>query len=321
MSIDRPTRRDGRSGEIDPTHEAVRYMSGTETFTFSGRDGTAVTAYRWLPHDREEVRGIVQLTHGMGEHALRYVALAAALTGRGFAVYAQDHRGHGATAGGPEGYGVLGDDGWDQLVADIGVLSAQAREEQPGVPLVLLGHSMGSFAVQQYLVADAPPPDAVVLSGTAVLDLMEQGLDLSVPMDLSSFNAPFEQRTGYEWLSRDTAQVDAYVGDARCGFGIDLPGTRAMFERARPLADAGTLRRIPGGLPVHVVVGDEDPVNGGLALVRPLTERYAAAGMHDVTLRIWPGARHEVFNETNRDEIVAELLTWLDRVVPDTRSH
>ena len=290
----------------------------TDTFTFEGRDGTAVTAYRWLP-DRP-VRGVVQLTHGMGEHALRYVALAGALTARGFAVYAQDHRGHGATAGGPENHGVLGDDGWEQLVSDIGVLSGLARAEQPGAPLVLLGHSMGSFAVQQYLVADSDPPDAVVLSGTAALDVMEQGLDTSGPLDLSSFNEAFEHRTGFEWLSRDPAQVDAYVGDARCGFGIDLPGTTAMFAGARPLADVGTLKRIPGGLPVHVVVGEQDPVNAGSALVRPLVERYAAAGLSDVTLTVWPGARHEVFNESNRDEVVAELLAWLDRVVPEGRA-
>ncbi|MBC3194731.1 alpha/beta hydrolase [Pseudonocardia sp. C8] len=286
----------------------------TDTFTFTGRDGTAVTAYRWLPDGPP--RGIVQLTHGMGEHALRYEALAGALTGRGFAVYAQDHRGHGATAGGPENHGVLGDDGWGQLVADIGVLSGLARAEHPGVPLVLLGHSMGSFAVQQHLVADGTPPDAVVLSGTAALDVMEQGLDLSGPLDLSSFNERFEQRTGFEWLSRDPAQVDAYVADARCGFGLDLPGSQAMFAAARPLAEVATLKPIPAGLPVYIVVGDQDPVNAGLQLVGPLTERYAAAGLEDVSLRIWPGARHEVFNETNRDEVVADLLAWLDRVVP-----
>lgn len=292
----------------------------SDTFTFSGRDGIAVTAYRWLPGEAgDPVRGIVQITHGMGEHALRYLPLAEALTARGFAVYAQDHRGHGATAGGPENFGVLGDDGWAQLVTDIGLLSAHARTEHPGAPLVLLGHSMGSFAVQQFLVADGTPPDAVVLSGTALLDLMEQGLDLSAPLDLSSFNAPFEQRTGFEWLSRDPAQVDAYVADARCGFGIDLPGTQAMFAAGRPLGDVATLKRIPGGLPVYVVVGDEDPVNAGLALVRPLIERYAEAGLHDVTLKVWPGARHEVFNETNRDEIIADLLSWLDRVVPGKR--
>lgn len=306
-------------GEIGTIEAAVQSMS--DTFTFEGRDGTAVTAYRWLP-DRPPgatVRGVVQLAHGMGEHALRYVVLAGELTARGFAVYAQDHRGHGATAGGPDGYGVLGDEGWDQLVSDIGLLSGLARAEHPGVPLVLLGHSMGSFAVQQHLVRDADPPDAVVLSGTAVLDLMEPGLDLSGPMDLSSFNAAFEQRTGFEWLSRDPAQVDAYVADARCGFGIDTAGTRAMFAGARPLADTGTLKRIPGGLPVYVVVGDQDPVNAGLALVQPLVERYAEAGLDDVTLRVAPGARHEVFNETDRDATVADLLAWLDRVVPDGR--
>ncbi|MFP5019341.1 alpha/beta fold hydrolase [Pseudonocardia phyllosphaerae] len=289
-------------------------MSETETFTFTGRDGVVVTAYRWIPD--EPARGIVQLTHGMGEHALRYVALADVLTACGFAVYAQDHRGHGATAGSPENYGVLGDDGWDQLVADIGVLGEIAREEHPGVPLVLLGHSMGSFAVQQFLLRDATPPDAVVLSGTALLDLMEQGLDLSEPLDLSSFNAPFEQRTGFEWLSRDPAQVDAYVGDTRCGFGLDLPGTQAMFAGARPLADTRTLKRLPGGLPIHLVVGEHDPLNGGLALVEPMLERYHEAGLHDVTLTVWPGARHEVFNETNRDEVVGELVGWLERVVP-----
>lgn len=288
-----------------------------ETFTFPGRDGTAVTAYRWLPEGGGAGRGIVQITHGMGEHALRYVPLAEQLAARGFAVYAQDHRGHGATAGGPEHYGVLGADGWTQLVADVGLLGEHARREHPGAPLVLLGHSMGSFAVQQHLVADGPPPDAVVLSGTAAIDLMEPGLDLSGPMDLSSFNAPFEQRTGFEWLSRDPVQVDAYVADARCGFGLDVPGTQAMFAGARPLAETAVLDRIPGALPVYVVVGDEDPVNAGLQLVRPLTERYAAAGLHDVTLRVWPGARHEVFNESNRDEIVADLLAWLDRVVPE----
>ncbi|WP_414706209.1 alpha/beta hydrolase [Pseudonocardia sp. HH130629-09] len=109
------------------------------------------------------------------------------------------------------------------------------------------------------------------------------------------------------------------MADARCGFGIDLPGTQAMFAAGRPLGDVATLKRIPGGLPVYVVVGDEDPVNAGLALVRPLVERYAEAGLHDVTLKVWPGARHEVFNETNRDEVVADLLSWLDRVVPGKR--
>lgn len=286
-----------------------------ETFTFRGGDGTDVAAYRWLPDGAP--RGILQLTHGMGEHMLRYAPLATALTDRGFVVQGQDHRGHGATAGTPDRHGVLGETGWDGLVGDIDVLVGIGRDTYPGVPLVLLGHSMGSFAVQQYLPAHSDRIDAVVLSGTGLLDLLEPALDLSGPLDLSSFNAPFEDRTGFEWLSRDPAQVDLYVADERCGFGLDTPGTVAMFTAARSLADPRTLGRIRGDLPVYITVGDHDPVNAGLALVNPMPERYRAAGLSDVTLRVWPDARHEVFNESNRDEIVADLLAWLDRVVPE----
>ncbi|MBW0105109.1 alpha/beta fold hydrolase [Pseudonocardia sp. KRD291] len=288
------------------------------TFTLTGRDGTVVTAYGWVPDG--PVRAIVQLTHGMGEHLLRYAPLAAALTGRGFAVVGQDHRGHGATAGSPQRHGILGETGWAGLVDDIDVVREHARGEHPGVPLVLLGHSMGSFAVQQYLAAHSDRIDAAVLSGTGLLDLLEPALDLSGPMDLSAFNAPFENRTGYEWLSRDAAQVDLYVADPDCGFGLDQPGTAAMFAAARPLAEPETLAAIRDDLPLYITVGDADPVNAGLALVHPMIERYRAAGLTDVTLAVWPGARHEVFNETNRDEIVADLLTWLDRVVPHGRA-
>lgn len=268
------------------------------TFTLRGRDGTVVTAYRWVPDG--PVRGIVQLTHGMGEHMLRYAPLAAALTGRGFAVYGQDHRGHGATAGSPENFGVLGDGGWAALVDDIDVLVGHARGEHPGAPLVLLGHSMGSFAVQQYLAARSDRIDAAVLSGTGLLDLLEPAVDLSGPLDLSAFNAPFEQRTGYEWLSRDPAQVDRYVADPACGFGLDQAGTVGMFAAARPLAEPDTLAAIRDELPIYITVGDADPVNAGLALLTPMVERYRAAGLTDVTTAVWPGARHEVFNETNR---------------------
>jgi len=288
----------------------------TTRFTYPASDGFPVQAYRWDPTG--PVRGVVQITHGMGEHALRYGHLAGTLTAAGFVVYAQDHRGHGATGtpGGGE-QGAIGAEGWGALVDDVDRLVAHARGEHPGVPLVLLGHSMGSFAVQQYLLDHSEDVDAAVLTGTAVLDLLEPALDLDADPDLSAFNAPFAPgRTDYDWLSRDDAQVDKYVADANCGFGLDKEAFRAMFAAARPIADSERMAAIRSDLPVYVAVGDQDPVNGQLALAHPLLDRYRAAGLTDVTFSAYEGARHEVFNETNRDEVEADLMAWLDRVVP-----
>jgi alpha-beta hydrolase superfamily lysophospholipase len=292
-------------------------MTSTESpvrFTFTGRDGTAITAYRWEPAGAP--RGVVQLTHGMGEHLLRYDHLATTLAAAGFLVQGQDHRGHGATARSADALGQLGADGWHGLVDDIDVLVERSHQRMEDVPVVLLGHSMGSFAAQQYMLDHSGRIAGLVLSGTAAIDLMEPGLDLDRPIDLSAFNATFPNRTGYEWLSRDDAQVDAYVADPRCGFGLDVEGGKAMFARARDVADPNRLAGIRKDLPVHIMVGDRDPVNGQLALVDVLVERLRAAGLTDVTLTVWPDARHEIFNETNRDEVEADLLAWLDRVVP-----
>ena len=285
----------------------------SSTFSYTSADGTKIAAYRWDPAGPP--RAAVQLSHGMGEHARRYEHVARALNDAGFVVYAQDHRGHGASAD-PEALGDLGTDSWAGLVDDIGLLSAQIRAEHPGLPLILLGHSMGSFAVQQYLFDHSADADGVVLTGTAAIDLLEGALDLDQPIDLSAFNAPFAPaRTDYDWLSRDEAMVDAYVADPRCGFGIDTAAGRAMFTGARRGADPAQVAAIRASLPLYIAVGEADPVNGGLALLTPLADRYRAAGLTDVTVRTYPGARHEILNETNRDEIIAELITWIDRVV------
>ena len=291
-------------------------MVPTSELSYKSADGTKIVAYRWDPEG--EPRAAVQLTHGMGEHAQRYDHVARALNDAGFVVYAQDHRGHGAS-GDPDTYGNLGKGGWTALVDDIGLLSAQIRADHPGLPLILLGHSMGSFAVQQYLFDHSADVDGVVLTGTAAIDLLEGALDLDQPIDLAMFNAPFQPaRTDYDWLSRDEATVDAYVGDPRCGFGIDTDSARAMFIGARRGADPAQVAAIRSNLPVYIAVGEANPVNGGLTLLTPLTERYEAAGLIDVTVRTYPDARHEILNETNRDEVIAELNRWLDRVVDNS---
>jgi len=285
----------------------------SSTFSYASSDGAQITAYRWDPAG--EPRAVIQLTHGMGEHAQRYDYVARALNDAGFAVYAQDQRGHGASAD-PAALGDLGPGSWPALVDDIGLLSAYIRARHPGLPLILLGHSMGSFAVQQYLLDHSGDVDGVVLTGTAAIDVLEPALDLSQPLDLAMFNAAFQPaRTDFDWLSRDETIVDAYIADPYCGFGIDPESTKLIFLGARRVADPAAVAAMPPGLPLYVAVGETDPVNGGLALLTRLTDRYAAAGLTDVTVRVYPGARHEILNETNKDDVIGELINWIDRVV------
>jgi alpha-beta hydrolase superfamily lysophospholipase len=283
-------------------------------FSYPSKDGAEIAGYRWDPAGKP--RGAVQLTHGMGEHMQRYAALARALTERGLVVYGQDHRGHGATARSEGELGQLGPDGWAELVDDVDLLVSRIHDEQPGLPLVLLGHSMGSFAVQQYLLDHSDRIDAAVLTGTAALDQLEPALDLDKPIDLAVFNAAFQPaRTEFDWLSRDEAIVDAYIADPRCGFGIDVDAGKDMFTAARRMADPGQVAGMRPGLPLYIAAGESDPVNANLALLNVLVDRYRAAGLTNVTVRTYPGARHEILNETNRDEVVASILDWLDQVL------
>ena len=289
-------------------------MESPTRFSYPAKDGAEIVGYRWDPAGRP--RGAVQLTHGMGEHVQRYDALARALTGRGLVVYGQDHRGHGATARSADELGQLGPDGWTQLVDDIDLLVSRIRDEQPGLPLVLLAHSMGSFAVQQYLLDHSDRVDAVVLTGTTALDQLEPALDLDKPIDLAVFNAAFAPaRTEFDWLSRDEVIVDAYIADPRCGFGIDTGAAKDMFAGARRMADPGQVAAVRPDLPLYIAAGESDPVNANLALLNVLIDRYRAAGLTDVTVRTYPGARHEILNETNRDEVVASIIDWIDQVL------
>ncbi|MGW0329295.1 alpha/beta fold hydrolase [Nocardia sp. NPDC003183] len=278
-------------------------------FTFPSSDGTTIHVRSWLPTETEP-RGVVQIAHGMGEHSDRYSHLAERLAGLGFAVYADDHRGHGLSMGAVAGD--LGPDGWNLLVADEVALTEILRERHPGLPVTLIGHSLGSFAVQQYLLDHSGLVDEVVLSGTTAVDglfgeIAAAGGDL-----IGFFNAEFQPtRTDADWISRDEAQVDAYNADPWCGFAIDDANMGLLAGNAQTrLSDPSTVR---ADLPIYVMVGDKDPLNNKLRLSDLLVQRYRDAGLADLTYRVYADARHEVLNETNRDEVEADLLAWLTR--------
>ncbi|MGL5909344.1 MAG: lysophospholipase, partial [Phycicoccus sp.] len=305
----------------------------TSTTTVSAADGTELFTRRWLPDG--PVRAVVQVAHGMAEHSARYARLAEALTAAGYAVYAGDHRGHGRT-GTDADHGWLADaDGWAHVIRDLRAVTALVREENPGLPLFLLGHSMGSSLARAYVIEDGRDLAGLVLSGTAgdpgALGKVGLGIaraearvrgDRHVSTIMNSlmfgrYNRAFAPtRTDFDWLSRDGDEVDAYVADAKCGntftsgFFVDLVSGHAAVNDRRQVA------RVRRDLPVLLLAGDQDPVGARGKGVVQVRDQYLSAGLRDVTMTLYPGARHEIFNETNRDEVTADLLAWLDAHLP-----
>jgi alpha-beta hydrolase superfamily lysophospholipase len=250
-------------------------------------------------------RATIVIAHGMAEHALRYARFASALNAAGFDVAAMDHRAHGKTLG-PQGFGDFGVAGWDGLVSDMGQLIERVRAEDRDRPVILFGHSMGAGAAQHFAPDGSSTIAALILSGTT----------LRRPEDpIPDYNAAFEpSRTKYDWLSRDAAEVDKYVADPLCGFEGQV--VRNGFDRNDPRrSDPVRLTRIRHDLPVLIVVGDADPVHRNLAGVRHLEQRWREAGVEHIDKLIYAGGRHEMLNETNRDEVTTDIIAWLNRLI------
>jgi alpha-beta hydrolase superfamily lysophospholipase len=283
-----------------------------DDFSFNSEDGLEIAYYRWRAQGK--AAAIVQIAHGMGEHALRYAHVAEFLNQAGFHVYANDHRGHGRTAKGRESLGDFGNGGWNGLVADMVTLTRMARTREGRLPAILLGHSMGSFAAQQYVLEHSALIAGLVLSGSAAVDKL--AIDPSQDADLTAFNRGFEPaRTQHDWLSRDHAAVDAYEADPLCGFGINKTAMQSMAAGASRLVDPAALAQIRKDLPIYIFAGHKDPINHGLEWLKPLAERYRAAGIANVSEKYYPEGRHEMLNETNRDEVMRDLASWLQKTI------
>src|ERR1700712_2483658 len=286
-------------------------MDPTVSSFHSAADGLAIATSRWDPSDAP--KAVVQIAHGVAEHSARYSRLAEALNDAGYLVYANDHRGHGGSIGGDVALGGFGAAGWPALISDAVEFSESIRAQHPELPLFLVAHSMGSFAAQEIVLDHSELYRGVVLTGSTALDLLAQGLAAAGdgPVELTVFNAAFENRTGYEWLTRDEAEVDAYVADPLSGFDLADDTVPQLFTAAARLADPAALAGIRSDLPILISSGQDDPLSGDGQLVGALAQRYRDAGITDVTLTVYPGARHEIFNETNRHEITADVVAWL----------
>jgi alpha-beta hydrolase superfamily lysophospholipase len=266
-------------------------------FRYEGVDGAGLAGVRWVSD--APPRALLQLAHGAGEHSGRYRERLEPLVERGFVIYAADHRGHGLTSG-LQSLGAFGPGGAAACVSDMAQLSRLARTHHPELKLALIGHSMGAMFAQAYLCEHAGLIDALMLSGTTGPG----------PQFLGDLNASFApERTPYDWLSRDAAEVDAYIADPFCGIRFDAESMQSVLAVAARGFECD-LRAAKPGMPVYVLVGADDPLNNRMAALDPLIKQYRAAGL-DVTLRIYEGGRHELLNETNRGEVVQDLLAWL----------
>lgn len=305
----------------------------SSSFTLRPDESAELFVYRWAPH--APPKAVVQIAHGLTEHAGRYRRLAEALTGAGYAVYANDHRGHGRSVRTPLDLGHFADhDGWAKCVEDLWHLNNRIVQECPGVPIVLLGHSMGSFMAQRFVAGHGEALAGVVLSGSGGkppasmhaarvlarierLRLGRRGRSLPLAaLTFGAFNKRFAPaRTPFDWLSRDDAEVDRYIADPLCGFPVTV---QLSIDVLDGIADATGARRqagIPQGLPIHVIAGTRDPVSDGTMTLVQLLAAWRAAGLRHVTHRFYPDARHELFNETNRGDVTSDVIAWLDGLI------
>ncbi|MBA1379936.1 alpha/beta hydrolase [Pseudomonas brassicacearum] len=306
-----------------------------QTFWLTATDHSRLFVNQWLPETAP--LAVIMLAHGMAEHSGRYGRLAQALCDEGYGVYAPDLRGHGKT-GEAAVLGHFADqDGWAKVVGDLASLNHHICQQHPEIPILLLGHSMGSYIAQGYLLHHSASLHGALLSGSnfqpvalyraarliARFERRRQGAAgrsaLIEWLSFGSFNKKLKPtRTPFDWLSRDPAEVDKYVSDPLCGFRctnqlwIDLLGGLQQISKASNLA------QIDPGLPLLVIGGECDPVSEGKRL-KDLADALSGAGNQHLQLKIYPQARHELFNETNRDEVTADVLAWIAQALSHKR--
>jgi alpha-beta hydrolase superfamily lysophospholipase len=303
------------------------------TFALAGADGARLLVYRWLPS--APPKAVVQIAHGLAEHAGRYHRLATTLAANGYAVYANDHRGHGRTATRPSDLGFFAKrDGWNKCVGDLWSLHQQLSADHRGRPVILIGHSMGSFLAQDFITRHGAALAGVVLSGSAGapnalvtvarliarLERLRLGAGGKSGLMRTIAFAPYSWqfrpvRTPYDWLSRDSAEVDKYIADPLCGFRPSAQLWIDMLDALGPIADPERQKRIPKQLPIYVLAGDRDPVSGNAKSLQQLVNAYRRAGLSQVTCKFYAGGRHNMFDETNRAEVVRDLLAWMERLI------
>jgi alpha-beta hydrolase superfamily lysophospholipase len=307
----------------------------SEVFSFTASDGKPIYTHLWSPENRKQVKGILQIIHGMQEHASRYVELAEYLVQKKYVICASDHRGHGKTAGSPKDLGLFTrKNGWVRVLDDLIHLNNYIKDKYPDKPLFLLGHSMGSFFAWHMGIMIGEQLNGVILSSTsaypgvltaiglfiALLVKTIKGRDVNSnllhKLSVGSYNSAFKpNRTDYDWLSRDEREVDRYIADPFCGGVSKSQFYYDLYSGIRFINKSKNIRKIRRDLPFYLISGTKDPLSRFTKGVLQLMKKFKKAGLTKISHKFYDNGRHELLKEINRLEVFEDISSWLDEQV------
>lgn len=311
------------------------FMAVKKEFYFPSVSGLAdIHAASYFPENKEDVRAVIQIAHGMAEHLERYEKFADVLCKNGFAVYINDHLGHGKSVKNDDELGYFGEkDGWKNFIDDAHQLMQIGKKENPGKPYFFFGHSMGSFVSRSFSKRYASELAGAVFCGTAGPN-PAAGVGIALAklvgktkgshyrsklidgIAFGSYNKQFEGRTNFDWLSRDNDEVDKYIADKYCGFLFTAYGFRDMFSLLSSVSTKQWAEEYSKKLPVLIISGSKDPVGGYGKGVEQVYNMLKNAGKNNVTLHLYDGARHEILNESQCfDQVCKDVIDWANGVM------
>ncbi|HBG3251206.1 alpha/beta hydrolase, partial [Clostridioides difficile] len=303
-------------------------------FTFKGEEGLDIYTYKWEDENIKKPKAVIQIAHGMAETAQRYETFAKVLTKNGYIVYINDHRGHGKTAKIIENVGHLAEkEGFRCLVEDMYTLTNIIKKENEDLPIYLFGHSMGSFASQRYIMDYSNNLSGLILCGSngkqgIILNLAH----LIINREIKKYgrrsksnkinNLIFggeiirrNEKTKFDWLSRDKEQVEKYINDPFCGVVCSCGFFYDLVQGLKEIEDKENLKKVPLDIPIYIISGDKDPIGKNGKGVLRLRDRYIKLGVKDVTCKLYKDGRHELLNEINREEVFEDIICWLNNKI------
>ncbi|SJN87868.1 alpha/beta hydrolase [Clostridioides difficile] len=303
-------------------------------FTFKGEEGLDIYTYKWEDENIKKPKAVIQIAHGMAETAQRYETFAKVLTKNGYIVYINDHRGHGKTAKIIENVGHLAEkEGFRCLVEDMYTLTNIIKKENEDLPIYLFGHSMGSFASQRYIMDYGNNLSGLILCGSngkqgIILNLAH----LIINREIKKYGRRSRsnkindlifggqiirrnEKTKFDWLTRDKEQVEKYINDPFCGVVCSCGFFYDLVQGLKEIEDKENLKKVPLDIPIYIISGDKDPIGKNGKGVLRLRDRYIKLGVKDVTCKLYKDGRHELLNEINKEEVFEDIICWLNNKI------